>query len=393
MNGLDQPRPISRGAPYDESLFTSYPAIVRGAKDGSEVDGAMFEVTKRVFSDGNRDVRGRIAGMFVFLAAVNIGLWGLALVTFRHYPVLLGTCFLAYGFGLRHAVDADHIAAIDNVTRKLMQQGGRPVGVGCFFSLGHSTIVFGLSAAVAATAVAIKNRFGAIENFGNVAGTLMSAFFLLAIAVMNILVLLSIVRTFRKVKAGGVYVDEDLNLLLARRGFFGRLFRGLFRLVDHSWQMYPVGVLFGLGFDTATEVGLLGISAAEASKGLPIWSIMVFPALFAAGMALIDTTDSIMMLGAYGWAFAKPLRKLYYNITITSVSVLVALIVGGLETLGLIQGELNLSGPLWDPVAALNNNFGTLGYVIIGIFMLSWIVSVLLYKMKRYDDIEVTLAE
>jgi high-affinity nickel-transport protein len=347
---------------------------------------AMPEVMKRSF-------RRKAIAMYVVLAAVNIGLWVLALGIFRHYPVLLGTCFLAYSFGLRHAVDADHIAAIDNVTRKLMQQGQRPVGVGFFFSLGHSTIVFGLSAAVALTAVAIKNRFEAIATFGNIAGTLISAFFLLAIAVMNLLILISIVRTFRRVKAGGVYVDEDLNLLLARRGFLGRVFRGLFRLVDHSWQMYPVGVLFGLGFDTATEVGLLGISAAEASKGLPIWSIMVFPALFTAGMALIDTTDSILMLGAYGWAFAKPLRKLFYNITITSVSVLVALIVGGIETLGLIQGEFNLSGPFWDPVAALNNNFGTLGYVIIGIFMVSWIVSVALYKMKRYDDIEVSVAD
>jgi nickel/cobalt transporter (NiCoT) family protein len=354
---------------------------------------AMIEVIKRIFGDESRHLRGRILGMYGLLAVANVGLWVVALATFRHYPVLLGTSFLAYSFGLRHAVDADHIAAIDNVTRKLMQEGKQPVGVGFFFSLGHSTIVFGLSAAVALTAVAIKNRFDAIENFGNIAGTLISAFFLLAIAAMNILILVSIVRTFRRVKAGGVYADEDLNILLARRGFFGRVFRGLFRLVDHSWQMYPVGVLFGLGFDTATEVGLLGISAAEASKGLPIWSIMVFPALFTAGMALIDTTDSILMLGAYGWAFAKPLRKLYYNITITSVSVLVALIVGGLETLGLIQGELNLAGPFWDPIAALNNNFGTLGYVIIGIFIASWTVSVLLYKMKRYDDIEVTMAE
>jgi high-affinity nickel-transport protein len=357
------------------------------------MDGAMFEVVKRLSGSESRTVRGRIIGLYAFLAAMNIGLWLFAAASFRHYPVLLGTCFLAYGFGLRHAVDADHIAAIDNVTRKLMQQGQRPVGVGFFFSLGHSTIVFGLSAVVAITAIAIKNRFDAIESFGTIAGTLISAFFLLAIAIMNILILISIVRTFRRVKAGGVYVDEDFNLLLARRGFFGRLFRGLFRLVDHSWQMYPVGVLFGLGFDTATEVGLLGISAAEASKGLPIWSIMVFPALFTAGMALIDTTDSILMLGAYGWAFAKPLRKLYYNITITSVSVLVALIVGGLEALGLIQGELDLSGPFWSPIAALNNNFGTLGYVIIGIFMASWIASVALYKMKRYDDIDVTLAE
>jgi high-affinity nickel-transport protein len=353
----------------------------------------MVEFIRRMVGDRNGKVRRRALGMYVFLAAVNIGLWGLALLTFRHYPVLLGTCFLAYSFGLRHAVDADHIAAIDNVTRKLMQQGKRPVGVGFFFSLGHSTIVFGLSAAVALTAVAIKSRFDAIETFGNIAGTLISAFFLLAIAVMNILILVSILRTFRRVKAGGVYVDEDLNLLLARRGVFGRLFRGLFRLVDHSWQMYPVGVLFGLGFDTATEVGLLGISAAEASKGLPIWSIMVFPALFTAGMALIDTADSILMLGAYGWAFGKPLRKLFYNITITSVSVLVALIVGGIETLGLIQGQFDLTGPFWEPIASLNNNFGTLGYVIIGIFMASWIGSVLLYKIKRYDEIEVSVAE
>ena len=353
----------------------------------------MVDVLTRIFGDQGRSLRGRIVGMYVFLTGLNIGLWVLAAATFRDYPVLLGTCFLAYSFGLRHAVDADHIAAIDSVTRKLMQQGKQPVGVGFFFSLGHSTIVFLLSAVVALAAVAIRTRFVALETFGNIAGTLISAFFLLAIAAMNILILVSIVRTFRRVKAGGVYVDENLNLLLARRGFFGRLFRGLFRLVDRSWQMYPVGVLFGLGFDTATEVGLLGISAAEASKGLPIWSIMVFPALFAAGMALIDTTDSILMLKAYGWAFAKPLRKLYYNITITSVSVLVALIVGGLETLGLIQGELDLSGPFWDAIAALNNNFGTLGYVIIGIFMVSWIASVALYKMKGYDDIDVTLAE
>ena len=348
----------------------------------------MFEVIRR-----HGGLRGRIGGLCAFLAVLNIGLWVLAVATFRHYPVLLGTCFLAYSFGLRHAVDADHIAAIDNVTRKLMQQGGRPVGVGVFFSLGHSTVVFALSAVVALAAVAMKTRFAALESFGTIAGTLVSAFFLLAIAGMNVLILVSVLRTFRRVKAGGAYVDEDLNLLLARRGVFGRVFRGLFRLVDHSWQMYPVGLLFGLGFDTATEVGLLGISAAEASKGLPVWSIMVFPALFTAGMALIDTADSILMLGAYGWAFAKPLRKLYYNITITSVSVLVALIVGGLETLGLVQGQCNLSGPFWDPIAALNDNFGTLGYLIIGIFVVSWAGSVALYKVKRYDDIDVSVAE
>ncbi len=351
----------------------------------------MLNAINQLLGGSNRPLRGKVFGMYAFLALINIALWGVALVTFHHYPVLLGTALLAYSFGLRHAVDADHIAAIDNVTRKLMQQGQRPVGVGFFFSLGHSTIVFGLSAAVAGTALAVKNQFGALSNWGNIFGTLISAFFLLAIAVMNLLILLSIIATFRHVKAGGAYSDEDLNLLLAKRGFFGRMFRGLFKLVDHSWQMYPVGFLFGLGFDTATEVGLLGISAAAASKGLPIWSIMVFPALFTAGMSLVDTTDSILMLGAYGWAFMKPMRKLFYNITITSVSVVVAVIVGGIETLGLIQGEYNLSGWFWDPIAAINGDtaFGILGFTIIGIFILAWIISVAVYKFNRYDDIEV----
>ncbi len=346
-----------------------------------------------VLSPEAQSPRGKIIAIYVFLIAANILLWAAAIIAFRNYPVLLGTAFLAYSFGLRHAVDADHIAAIDNVTRKLMQEGKRPVAVGFFFSAGHSTIVFGLSAVVAIAAAAIKNRFSAIETFGNITGTLISALFLLAIAVINIFVLASVLQTFRRVKSGGVYSDEDVNLLLARRGFFGRIFRGLFRLVSHSWQMYPVGVLFGLGFDTATEIGLLGIGAAEASKGLPVWSIMVFPALFTAGMALVDTTDSVLMLGAYGWAFAKPVRKLYYNMTITAVSVLVAVIVGTLETLGLAQGEMNLTGDFWNAVAALNNNFGVLGYLIIGIFVFSWMISILFYKLNRYDEIEVNLAD
>jgi high-affinity nickel-transport protein len=353
----------------------------------------MQRMIKQFLGKAEGGLRRKVTAMFVLLLLANLGLWGAALIIFRHYPVLLGTCFLAYSFGLRHSVDADHIAAIDNVTRKLMQQGKRPVSVGLFFSLGHSTIVFALSAAVAVSAVAVKQSFGAIENFGNIAGTLISAFFLLLIAAANILVLIGVVRTFRHVKSGGCYEDEDLNLLLSKRGFFGRMFRCLFGLVDHSWQMYLIGLLFGLGFDTATEVGLLGISAAEASKGLSIWAIMMFPALFTAGMALIDTADGVLMLSAYGWAFAKPLRKLYYNITITSVSALVAVIVGGLETLGLVQSEMRLSGPFWDPIASLNNNFGVLGYLIIAIFMVSWLGSVMFYKLKGYDDIEVQAAE
>jgi high-affinity nickel-transport protein len=336
-----------------------------------------------------RGVRASIIWLYAFLGLANIGLWAAALGVFHHYPLLLGTAFLAYGFGLRHAVDADHIAAIDNVTRKLMQQGSRPIGVGFFFSLGHSSVVFALSAAVAVTAVTIKSRFQSIEGFGDIAGTLISALFLLAIAVVNMVILGSIIATFRRVKAGGVYSPADLDLLLAGRGFFSRIFKALFGLVTRSWQMYPIGLLFGLGFDTATEVGLLGISAAEASHGLPIWSIMLFPALFTAGMALVDTTDSMLMLGAYGWAFAKPMRRIFYNITITTVSVLVALVIGGIETLGLVQGQYNPPGMFWDGVAALNNHFGMLGYLIIGIFAASWAVSVLLYKAGRYDEVVV----
>jgi high-affinity nickel-transport protein len=331
----------------------------------------------------------RARPLLITLAVANGLIWAVALVLFREHPVLLGTAFLAYSFGLRHAVDADHIAAIDNVTAKLMQQGQRPAAVGLFFSLGHSTIVFALSAAVAASAVSVEVHWGALERFGMIAGTLMSAAFLLAIAVINLFVLAGIYRAFIRVRGGGPYEGADVAHLLAQRGLVARLCRRLFGLITQSWQMYPVGLLFGLGFDTATEVGLLGISAAEATRGLPIWSIMLFPALFAAGMALIDTADSILMLGTYGWALTRPMRKLYYNLTVTSVSVLVALMVGGLELLGLAQTELNLSGRFWDLVSALNNHFGLVGYLIVGLFATCWAVSLWIYRLRGYDAIEV----
>jgi high-affinity nickel-transport protein len=330
--------------------------------------------------------------MYALLIGVNAGAWLWALLALHHYPVLLGTALLAYTFGLRHAVDADHIAAIDNVTRKLMQEGKRPVAVGFFFSLGHSTVVFGLSVAIAVTSIMLKNRFDSFEAIGGIIGTSVSAFFLLAIAIANIFILISVYHTFQHVKRGGQFVDEDLNLTLAKRGFFGRIFRNLFRLIDDSWQMYPVGFLFGLGFDTATEVGLLGISATQATKGLPIWSILVFPTLFTAGMALVDSTDSVLMLGAYGWAFVKPIRKLYYNLTITVVSIVVALLIGGIEVLGLIGDQFKIRGAIWDVIGSLNNNFGIIGFVIIGVFVGSWAVSILIYRMNRYDEIEVNIA-
>jgi nickel/cobalt transporter (NiCoT) family protein len=334
-------------------------------------------------------LKGRIVGIYALLIGANLAAWLWAFACFRDYPVLLGTALLAYSFGLRHAVDADHIAAIDNVTRKLMQQGQRPVGVGLYFSLGHSTIVFGLSVAIALTSLAIKNRFNSLENIGGIVGTSVSAFFLLAIAVANMIVLASVYRTFKTVKAGGRYVEEDLDLVLSQRGFFGRIFRRLFGLIGRSWHMYPLGFLFGLGFDTATEVGLLGISATAAARGLPIWSILVFPTLFTAGMALIDSTDSILMVGAYGWAFVKPIRKLYYNMTITFVSIVVALLIGGIEALGLVGNQFKLQGTLWNAIGSLNDHFGVLGFVIIGVFVISWIISILIYRRNQYDDIEV----
>jgi len=342
-----------------------------------------------LFNDSASHLRGKVIGVYGILFILNAAAWIWAIVAFRHYPVLLGTALLAYSFGLRHAVDADHIAAIDNVTRKLMQQGKRPVAVGFLFSLGHSTIVVLGSAAIAATAVALQHRMDAARAIGGVIGTLVSTLFLFAIAIANLIVLRSIYRSFVRVRAGAPYVEEDFDLLLADRGFLSRLFRPMFDLITRSWHMYPLGFLFGLGFDTATEIGLLGISAAEASKGLSLWSILVFPVLFAAGMSLIDTTDNILMLGAYGWAFIKPVRKLYYNLTITSVSVLVALIVGGIEALGLLADQFHLKGLVWTQVQRLNNNFGVLGYCIVGLFTLSWIVSLAIYKWQRLDEIEV----
>ncbi|MDE2515505.1 MAG: HoxN/HupN/NixA family nickel/cobalt transporter [Rhodospirillales bacterium] len=330
----------------------------------------------------------RILGLYVVLIAANIGAWAWALTAFRSHPVLLGTALLAYSFGLRHAVDADHIAAIDNVTRKLMQEGRRPAAVGFYFSLGHSTIVLLASVAIAATATAFQGRIGFLHHLGGIIGTAVSALFLLAIAAMNIAVLFSIHRSFRRVKAGAPYREEDLDLLLAGGGLLARLFRPIFRLIRRSWHMYPLGVLFGLGFDTATEVGLLGISATQAAQGLPIWSILVFPALFTAGMALVDTTDSILMLGAYGWAFVKPVRKLYYNLTITLVSVLVAVLVGGIEALGLVQDQFALKGRFWDAIAALNDHFGMIGYLIIAIFAASWIIAAAIYRLRGYDRLE-----
>lgn len=329
--------------------------------------------------------RTRVLGLYAFLIAINITAWVWALVEFRDNALLLGTAFVSYTFGLRHAVDADHIAAIDNVTRKLMQEGSKPVAVGFFFALGHSTIVLIASLLVYLSASTLQGQFSVFKEIGSVIGTSISAIFLIVIALVNIVILCGVYQTFKKVKNGDYCAEQNLDALMAQGGFLTRMFRPLFRMLSRSWQMYPIGFLFGLGFDTATEIAVLGVSAAAAAKGLTVGTMMIFPILFTAGMTLVDTTDGVLMVAAYGWAFVKPIRKLYYSMTITFVSVVVALVVGGIEAVGLLKEKLDLNGGLWDVVGNLSNNFGNLGFVIIAIFILSWIGSMILYRMKGID--------
>lgn len=345
----------------------------------------MKRTLARLFSDARNRSRTRTIVIYLLLIGANVIAWVWAFTALRNYPILLGTAFLAYTLGLRHAFDADHIAAIDNVTRKLMQEGKRPVAAGLFFSLGHSTVVVGLSIAIALTTTSLQNQFDLFKNIGGVIATLASAFFLFIIAAANTPALISICRVFRIVRNGGHLVEDDLECMLASRGFFVRLFGGLFRVIDYSWQMYPLGLLFGLGFDTATEVGLLSISATQTAQGMSVWSILVFPALFTAGMTLMDTTESLLMVTAYSWAFANPIRKLYYNLTTTATSIMVAVLVGGLQTLNLTGDQLGLTADrgFWRAIGDINENFATIGLVIVGLFIAAWLVSYGLYRVKR----------
>jgi high-affinity nickel-transport protein len=332
------------------------------------------------------DLRNRIVRVYAFLLVFNVGAWALALVAASSYPILLPTAFLAYTFGLRHAVDADHIAAIDNTTRKLMQDGQRPVGVGLFFSLGHSTIVVALSVLIALSAGFISD-IPTLREIGSLVGTTVSAVFLLVIGLINLVVLIEIYRLFRKVARGGSYSEQSLEEFLNNRGLLARVFRPMLRVIRKSWHMYPLGILFGLGFDTASEVALLGLAATSGANHIPVGYILILPALFAAGMSLVDTTDGILMLGAYGWAYIKPIRKLYYNLNITLVSVIVAFGIGGLEILAILADRFGLKGGAWDWVA--NLDFGVIGLAIVAVFVLSWGISTLIYRWKRYDDLPV----
>jgi nickel/cobalt transporter (NiCoT) family protein len=353
----------------------------------------MFARLRRVLSDTTPGIRPKIVGVYVLLIAINFLLWGAALYTSTLYPAFLAFAVPAYLLGLRHAVDADHIAAIDNVTRKMMQEKKKPVGVGFFFSLGHSTVVVLIAVLVGLGATyisaGIKDENSPLEAVAGLIGTSVSAFFLLAMAIINIVILVQIVRAFRQVTRGGVYDSEKIDTYLSQRGFFTRLFRGLFKTIDASWKMYPVGFLFGLGFDTATEIGLFVLAGTVGAQHLPLYAAFLLPLLFTAGMCLADTTDGVMMLGAYGWAFVKPIRKLFYNMSITLISVLVALVIGTIEVLSIISGQFSLQGPIWDVVGAVGDNSGYVGAGIIAIFILSWLLSTLIYRLNRYDEIEV----
>ncbi|WP_421805498.1 HoxN/HupN/NixA family nickel/cobalt transporter [Jejubacter calystegiae] len=331
--------------------------------------------------------RQRAVLLLLLLLLINIGVWLLTFATFGHSSALMGTALLAYSFGLRHAVDADHIAAIDGVTRKLMQQGQTPTTVGAFFSLGHSTIVILASLAIAFTTLHFRNRLEGIHAIGGTFGTIISALFLMAVALINLSILLTIWKKFRMIKRGKAPPTEAPDALQTG-GWLSRLCQPLFRLVNHSWHMYLVGFLFGLGFDTATEIGLLGLSAAGAEQGMSAASLMLFPALFTVGMIFIDTLDNMVMIGAYGWAFSHPLRKMYYNMTITGASVVVALFIGGIEALGLLVDKLGLHGIWWEKIAALNDNLGNMGFWVLGLFVLFWLVSLVNYRLCGYDRLQ-----
>ena len=307
------------------------------------------------------------------VAALHLAGWGLLAYYARSSPALVGLGTLAYTFGLRHAFDADHIAAIDNTTRKFLADGKRPLGVGFFFSLGHSSVVFVLAAGLGAATSTVRARIPSFRHWGGTLGTGVSGAFLLAIGVLNLLVLVDVIGIFREMRRGDLD-DERLEARLLDRGLMSRgVLKRLGDRIHASWQMFPLGVLFGLGFDTASEVGLLALSAGAAGRHVPFGAVLALPLLFAAGMSLLDTADGAFMVHAYGWAFSNPVRKVYYNITVTALSVTVALGIGGAELLQLV-------------VHAAWLDVSRLGYAIVGLFFLTWAVSAVVWRTRRIEE-------
>jgi high-affinity nickel-transport protein len=337
-----------------------------------------------------RDELGRLGSFYLVVALLHVVGWGtLIFLVAPKYPAALGigVGFTAYLFGLRHAFDADHISAIDNTTRKLMAEGKKPLGVGFFFSLGHSTVVMGLALALAfaasRVAAEVTSENSTLKTYGGLVGTSVSGVFLYLIAILNIIILIDVIRVFREMRQG-TYDEARLEAQLESRGFMNRFFGRLSRTVGHSWQMYPIGVLFGLGFDTASEVALLALAAGAASTGLPFYAVVCLPIIFAAGMSMMDTADGAFMTKAYGWAFSNPVRKIFYNITVTALSVAVALLIGTIELLSILQDRLNLSGPFWDFIG--NVDLGAVGYIIVGLFVFTWVIAFAVWRLGRIEE-------
>src|SRR6202453_202242 len=326
----------------------------------------------------------RLCLLYGFIGILHIAGWGTYLHYAARYPQLVGLGFVAYMFGLRHAFDADHIAAVDDTVRFMLQKGKKALGVGFFFSLGHSTVVLALAIGIAFAATAVKAELPQLKSMGAVIGAGVSGTFLWIIGILNLLVLLDILRIWQTAKSG-THSHAHLEALLQKRGLLNRLFGGrLQKLMNHSWQMYPLGLLFGLGFDTASEVGLLAMTAGAAAGNLPVPAVLCLPVLFAAGMTVMDTTDGVLMSKAYNWAFLNPLRKIFYNLTTTGLSVAVALLIGTVELLQVLIGILDLHGPFFDFITGLN--FGVLGYIIVGMFLLAWALSVAFWKFGRIEQ-------
>jgi nickel/cobalt transporter (NiCoT) family protein len=326
----------------------------------------------------------RLAGFGGGVALLHLLGWGLFAYYSRANPALAGVGTLAYTFGLRHAFDADHIAAIDNTTRKFLQDGRRSLGVGFFFSLGHSTIVFSLATGLAVAATTVDSKISVLQGYGGFVGASVSGAFLLLIGLLNLLVLADVVRVFREMRRGR-YDRQGLERRLLDQGLMSRVFlRRLGDRIDASWKMYPLGLLFGLGFDTATEIGLLAIAAGVATHHVPFLAVVSLPLLFAAGMSLMDTADGAFMSHAYGWAFSNPVRKVYYNLTVTSLSVAVALVIGMIELLQVAAARLSLHGGVW--VLLDHLDFRRIGYVVVGLFVATWGSSVVLWKSRRVEE-------
>jgi len=327
----------------------------------------------------------KILTVYALIGLATVFGFAISTIVGKLSVLLAGLGIITYVFGLRHGVDADHIAAIDNTTRKLMQENQSPFTVGMWFSLGHSTIVVALIVGLVFITRSIIGHIPVLQSAGAIIGTTVSGVFLLLIGVVNTVIVLGIYRIYKQLKRGKMKRNE-LESLLDNRGFLNRYFRPLFKIVRKPWQIYPIGVLFGLGFDTATEVALIAISVGiGVTSAVPVWMILVLPFMFTCGMVLIDTTDGVTMRVAYGWAFMNPLRKIYYNLTVTIISVLVALAIGSIELLQVMAGELRLTGAFWDWLVGLD--FESIGFGIIVIFVASWLVSTAIWRFRGLSDI------